>query len=104
MNGTIKWFSRDKGYGYLVDPAGRERFFGRKHVQGDELPTEGSEVTFEPGKDRRDKPIARKAVIQQMAPGTGHRRSARGVPALQPQKDASGRRGSANLLHRLLGA
>jgi len=71
VKGTIKWFSENKGYGYLVDADGRERFFGVRHVHGSRLPGSGDEVNFEPGLDRNKKPIARKISIQEPARSGG---------------------------------
>ncbi|ADC73264.1 cold-shock DNA-binding domain protein (plasmid) [Thioalkalivibrio sp. K90mix] len=68
MKGTIKWYSDEKGYGYVVDPAGKERFFGAKHVQGTSTPSSGDSVSFKPGLDRKGAPIARSIQIHARGP------------------------------------
>jgi cold shock protein len=53
INGKISELSRDRGFGFLVDNAGRKRFFHRSAVvnSGFDLLREGQQVQFEPRDD-----------------------------------------------------
>jgi CspA family cold shock protein len=48
-SGRIKWFSHEKGYGFIVKPDGDEIFFHRSQVTEESLHSleEGTPVTFE---------------------------------------------------------
>lgn len=46
MQGKIKWFSEEKGYGYIVGIDGNDYYFNVHEVQGAELPGKGDVVTF----------------------------------------------------------
>jgi CspA family cold shock protein len=52
MNGQIKRLVKDKGFGFLVDSDGTERFFHSSEVKNSEWPAvrEGDRVTFDPNK------------------------------------------------------
>ncbi|WP_182990663.1 MULTISPECIES: cold shock domain-containing protein [unclassified Massilia] len=55
--GKVKFFSEDKGFGFIVDGEGKEYFFNANYVRG-ELPSAASEVEFEPGQSAKG-PIAK---------------------------------------------
>jgi len=48
MNGKVKWFSREKGYGFIYGDDNLDRFFGVRDIVGADLPDIGDVVTFEP--------------------------------------------------------
>ena len=45
--GVIKWFSEEKGYGYVTDKRNQDLYFGVKDVIGADLPTNGDKVKYE---------------------------------------------------------
>lgn len=47
LRGTVKWFSRDKGYGFIVGRDNQERYFHIKDIDGTVLPDNGDTVGFE---------------------------------------------------------
>lgn len=48
MNGTVKWFNAEKGYGFIVDEEGNDIFAHYSAIQGDGYKTlePGQEVSF----------------------------------------------------------
>jgi len=50
--GTVKWFSTDKGYGFIEQESGEDIFVHHSEVQGDTL-REGDKVEFEVGEGRK---------------------------------------------------
>jgi CspA family cold shock protein len=57
MQGKIKWYSEEKGYGFITDDGGKDYFVHRTDLGGYQ-PTEGDEVAFTPQQTDR----GRKAV------------------------------------------
>ncbi|MBW6464558.1 MAG: cold shock domain-containing protein [Dethiobacteria bacterium] len=49
MNGTVKWFNADKGYGFIEREDGDDVFVHFSAIQGDGFKTldEGQQVEFE---------------------------------------------------------
>ncbi len=46
MEGTVKWFSQDKGYGFITSDNGQDHYFNVRAVQGADLPSNGDKVSF----------------------------------------------------------
>lgn len=56
MNGTVKWFNSEKGYGFISSEEGQDVFVHFSAIQGDGYRTlnEGQEVSFETEPDPKD--------------------------------------------------
>lgn len=76
MQGKIKWFSSEKGYGYIVGNDGQDYYFNVREVKGAELPSNGDAVTFEPGQGKKG-PRATAVAITSKAPSPSHSNSNR---------------------------
>ncbi len=53
MHGTVKWFSNEKGFGFIVGSDGTERYFHVRSVKGASLPKSGATVAFSPAEGGR---------------------------------------------------
>jgi CspA family cold shock protein len=53
MKGTIQWFSKEKGYGFIDGNDGVRRFFHVADTAGDFTPEAGNFILFEPRQDRK---------------------------------------------------
>jgi CspA family cold shock protein len=49
MNGTVKWFNAEKGYGFITDENGKDIFAHYSAIQGDGYKSleNGQAVTFD---------------------------------------------------------
>lgn len=46
-HGRVKWFSSEKGYGFVTDPDGVDRYFHVSDTLGAGLPCQGDKVEFD---------------------------------------------------------
>jgi CspA family cold shock protein len=67
LQGTVKWFSQDKGYGFIVGVDGTERYFNVQSVKGVSLPKTGANVEFLPTDGSRGPRAAEVKVLSQPA-------------------------------------
>jgi len=47
VQGTVKWFSSEKGYGFITSEAGEDHYFNVQSINGASLPSNGDSVQFE---------------------------------------------------------
>ncbi len=47
MQGIVKWFNTEKGYGFITSVSGQDHYFNVQDIIGASLPTNGDSVTFE---------------------------------------------------------
>lgn len=47
MRGKVKWFSREKGYGFITDEQARDYYFSVQDVRRTDLPASGDQVHFQ---------------------------------------------------------
>ncbi|MGR5118131.1 cold shock domain-containing protein [Vibrio astriarenae] len=46
MEGKVKWFSNEKGYGFITSNSGKDHYFNVQGVNGSSLPNIGDQVEF----------------------------------------------------------
>lgn len=47
MKGVVKWFSREKGYGFITSEDGEDHYFNVQSVRGVDLPSIGDKVGYD---------------------------------------------------------
>lgn len=64
INGTVKWFSARKGYGFITDAEGVDYFahFSQIQQEGFKKLTNGQRVSFEIGDDGNGRSLAKNIV------------------------------------------
>lgn len=54
MKGTVKWFNKDKGFGFIApDGGGKDIYFHASNIENSESITDGQRVEFESGMGRK---------------------------------------------------
>lgn len=61
--GVVKWFSQEKGYGYITNKDNYDLYFGVKDVIGAELPEYGDKVEYETYNGRENITAAKEIII-----------------------------------------
>lgn len=46
MRGKVKWFSLDRGYGFITDEQSKDHYFSVRDVRGSDLPAACDQVQF----------------------------------------------------------
>lgn len=65
MKGTVKFFSKDKGFGFIVADDGVEHFVGVREVVGVKLPENGQVIEFESRTGKKGLYAAQVKIISQ---------------------------------------
>jgi len=47
MQGTVKWFSSEKGYGFITSEGDKDHYFNIRGIKGAALPSNGDSVQFD---------------------------------------------------------
>lgn len=73
LEGRVKWFSRDKGYGFIHGGDGVERHFAVRDVRGVDLPSNGDFVEFDHEAARKGPRAVAVSLVARVAkePGPG---------------------------------
>lgn len=63
MQGTVKWFRQDKGYGFITSRSGEDHYFHAKAIQG-AIPARGDKVSFKSEQNRKGLKATQVAIIE----------------------------------------
>ncbi|MCA8022693.1 cold shock domain-containing protein [Burkholderia metallica] len=70
MRGTIKWFSKDKGHGFIHGETSIDYFFHVSDVIGAEAPRDGDVVEFDATSGKRGPRAAKVRIVEKQARAT----------------------------------
>lgn len=65
MKGLVKWFSNEKGYGFITSDLGQDHYFNIQSTVGAELPKNGDSVEFESKQGNKGPRAVNVKIIQQ---------------------------------------
>jgi len=77
VEGKVKWFSVEKGYGFITGTDGSDRYFSVQDVVGAELPGNGDSVTFEHRHGKKGPRAAGITIVAKAAPPANQRQDDR---------------------------
>lgn len=70
MNGRIKWFSVDKGYGFITETSGAQYYFNAFDFKCDSDPKTGDNVVFTPVQNHKGQRAAQVHLVRPAARAT----------------------------------
>lgn len=73
MQGKVKWFSEEKGYGYIVANDGQEHYFNIRDIQGADLPRNGDIVSFESRQGNKGPKASSVSIVSKAETSKGNR-------------------------------
>jgi CspA family cold shock protein len=97
--GTVKWFSQEKGYGFLTQPGGPDVFVHHSTIEGTGFKVlyEGEEVEFDVL--QADKGLKAQNVVRLNPPAEAPRRGG-GMGGGAPRREGAGRAGAGRYSDR----
>lgn len=67
FKGTVKWFSHEKGYGFIACDEGPDHYVHVTDIRGSQLPNNGDAVEFESTEGKKGKAAANVTIISKAA-------------------------------------
>lgn len=68
MQGTVKWFSLDKGYGFITSDDKQDHYFNVQGIQGSDLPSIGDIVEFNSARGHKGPRATSVVIIEKSRP------------------------------------
>lgn len=79
MDGKVKWFSSNKGFGFIHGNDGIERHFAVRDITGAELPSNGDSVSFEHQDGKKGPRALKVSITSRAAPSHSNSRDDRAI-------------------------